>query len=85
MTQDKMRKLITACVVAATSLLVFLLSVLVYQWITMGVQARREKQLKEEIAAYEEMLETAENDLEYYQSETYRSYKAIELYLQENK
>ncbi len=85
MTQDKMRKLITACVVAATALLVFLLSVLVYQWITMGVQARREKQLKEEIAAYEEMLETAENDLEYYQSETYRSYKAIELYLQENK
>ncbi len=85
MTQDKMRKLITACAVAATALLVFLLSVLVYQWITMGVQARREKQLKEEIAAYEEMLETAENDLEYYQSETYRSYKAIELYLQENK
>lgn len=86
MTQDKMRKLITACVVAGTALLVFLLGVLVYQWIAMGVNARRERKIQEEIAYYEQKLESAENDLEYYEADYYKWLEAIKLYgLSEDK
>ena len=79
MTQEKMRKLITACVAAGTALLVFLLGVLAYQWITIGVNARREKKIKTEIAQYEEQLKNAENDLDYYESDYYKWLESIKL------
>ena len=52
MTQDKMRKLITAAVVAATSLLVFLSAFLIYQWITIAVYYNRIKKTQDDIAYY---------------------------------
>ena len=79
MTQEKMRKLITAFVTAGTALLIFLLSVLVYQWITIGVNARREKKIRAEIASYEELLANAENDLAYYESDYYKWLESIKL------
>ena len=79
MTQEKMRKLITAFVTAGTALLVFLLGVLVYQWITIGVNARREKKIRAEIASYEELLANAENDLAYYESDYYKWLESIKL------
>ena len=68
MTQDKMRKLIVACAVAATLLLVLLLSVLVYQWIKIGVLNGRIEQIEQENARLEESLENAKSDAEYYES-----------------
>ena len=55
MTQEKMRKVITASVVAGTVLLVILLSVLIYGWVKIGVLNRREKALEAETAALEEL------------------------------
>lgn len=69
MTQDKMRKVITACVVAATTLLVVLLGVLVYQWIKIGVLDAR---IAEAQQKREQLLEQNQNyttDAEYYESE----------------
>ena len=68
MTQDKMRKLIVACAVAATLLLVLLLSVLVYQWIKIGVLNGRIEQIEQENARLEETIEQGEKDAEYYES-----------------
>ena len=51
MTQDKMRKVITACVSAATVLLVFLMSFLIYQWISIGVYNRKIDKVEAKIAA----------------------------------
>ena len=68
MTQDKMRKLIVACAVAATLLLVLLLSVLVYQWIKIGVLNGRIEQIEQENARLEETIEQGKNDAEYYES-----------------
>ena len=59
MTQEKMRKVITAGAVAATLLLVFLLSYLVYQWIASAVYDKRINQMEQEISRLEE--EFAEN------------------------
>ena len=79
MTQEKMRKLITAFVAAGTALLVFLLGVLVYQWITIGVNARREKKIKEEITRLEQQVAEAETDVAYYEGELYKWLESIKL------
>ena len=68
MTQDKMRKIITAVVVAATLLLVFLLSVLIYQWVTLGVLNRRKAKLDKEIATLEQQKQDAALDAEWYEA-----------------
>lgn len=59
MTQEKMRKVITAGAVAATLLLVFLLFYLVYQGIASAVYDKRINQMEQEISRLEE--EFAEN------------------------
>lgn len=79
MTQDKMRKLIAAIVVATTLLLVILLSVLIYQWITIGVQKKRIEKVRSDIAYYEQLNETAQNDLDYYSSDLYKKLEAFKL------
>ena len=79
MTQDKMRKMITAIVVAATMLLVILLSVLIYQWITIGVYNKRIAEAEEAIEYYTEQNAADENDLEYYESDFYKQLEAFKL------
>ena len=68
MTQDKMRKLIVACAVAATLLLVLLLGVLIYQWIRIGVLNGRIQQIEQENARVEETIAQGTKDAEYYES-----------------
>ena len=93
MTQDKMRKIITASVVACTTLFVFLLIILLYQWITIGVYNNRIEKTQAEIDAlaisadekgelaeyYEELNETAQSDLDYYSSDLYKKLEAFKL------
>jgi hypothetical protein len=69
MTQEKMRKIVTACVVAATTFLVILLSVLIYQWISYAVLCNRVDKLKAENAQLQAVIDQNEKDLEYYESE----------------
>ncbi len=68
MTEEKMRKTITASVVAGTMLLVFLLAVLIYQWITLAVYNKRIAKAEEENKKLEEVIEEQKFDLQYYQS-----------------
>lgn len=68
MTQEKLRKIITASVAAATLLLVFLFSYLIYQWITIAVLDKRIEKIEEENARLEEVLNSKESDLAYYES-----------------
>lgn len=79
MTQEKMRKVITACVSAATVLLVALLSYLIYQWTTIAIYNKRIDALEQEIAQLEETLKNEEDALKYYQSEYYLNQKVLEL------
>lgn len=68
MTQEKLRKLIVACAVAATLLLVLLLGVLTYQWIRIGVLSGRIRQIEQENARLEETIAQGTKDAEYYES-----------------
>lgn len=79
MTQEKMRKVIAACVSAATVLLVTLLSYLIYQWVTMAILDKRIEKLETEIAQLEQVIAKGEMDLEYYSSEFYLREKSLEL------
>lgn len=69
MTQDKMRRVITACVSAGTILIVLLLSVLIYQWITIANLNAKEEIYEADIASYEQQLKQAKKDLTFYESE----------------
>lgn len=79
MTQDKMRRIITACVSAATVLLVCLLSFLIYQWITIANLNTKIAEAEQEVAYWTEKNENAETDLEFYESELYLNWALGEL------
>ena len=85
MTQDKMRKVIAACVSAATVLLVTLLSVLVYQWVTMAVLDKRIATVEAEIAQLEEDKAAAQTELEWSQSEYYLKDALLRLQMLQEK
>ena len=74
MAADKMRRVISACVAAATVLLTCLSVFIAYQWITLGVLDHREKTLKADIAKYEEIIAQDKKDKEYYESDLYKDY-----------
>ena len=64
MTQEKLSRMITGIVVAATLFLVILFGVLVYQWITMGVQQRRMDAALAEWNAISAEMEERKEDLD---------------------
>ncbi|HIU59000.1 MAG TPA: hypothetical protein IAC57_02750 [Candidatus Scatosoma pullistercoris] len=71
MTQEKLRRVVTAATVAGTLLVVGLLAVIGYQIIKVIVLNNRIKEVEKDIAAYEEEIEKGENDLNYYLSDLY--------------
>lgn len=85
MTQEKMRKLIAACAVAATTLLVFLFGVLIYQWITIAVYNKRIEKETADVVYWTEQNENATDDLEYYNSDYYKFLESLELKALEEK
>ena len=85
MTQEKMRKVIAACVSAATVLLVTLLSVLIYQWVTMAILDKRIATVEAEIAQLEEAKAAAETELEWSQSEYYLKDALLRLQMLQEK
>ncbi len=71
MTQEKVRRIVTACVSAATVLLVFLLGFLIYQWISIGVLNDKIKDAEAEVAYWEQQVEENKGTEEYFLSEHY--------------
>ena len=85
MTQEKMRKVITACVSAATVLLVLLFSYLIYQWVTIGVLNKRIAEAQDEVNYWQEIVNKGGSDLEYYESQEYLQQALIELQMLQEK
>ncbi len=84
MTQDKMRRVITACVAAATVLLTCLTVYISAQWITIAVYDNKMKKVQAEIAYWTEAIEKAETDAEYYESDFYLKQAYMKLQMLEN-
>ncbi len=64
MTESKFKRIVSAITVGAVLLLVILLSVLVYQLISIGVRNRQIDEINAEIAVYERMIEDGEDENE---------------------
>lgn len=79
MKEEKFKKIVIGATVAAVVLFVFLLVFWICQMISISVKNRRIEELKEEIARYEQIIETSENDLEIYYSELWLEMAAREL------
>ncbi len=71
MTQEKLRRTVTAAVVAATITVFCLLVFIAYQVITMIVQKNRIKELEKDVSRYEQIIDQNERDLEYYLTQEY--------------
>ena len=78
MTQEKLRRVVTAAVVAGTTLFVVLLSVLIYQIAVISVYNKRIAKIEDENAALEQSIANKEEDLEYYSSELGKFWLAME-------
>ena len=78
MTQEKLRRVVVAASVAGTTLLVVLLSVLIYQFVTWGVYNKRIEKLEEENAQLTQENEVLEKDLGYYTNELGKFFLAFE-------
>lgn len=78
MTQEKLKRVVTAATVAGTLVIVCLLAVIVYQVIHIAVLNHRIKETEKDINTYETQKETAENDLEYYLGDLYLEQAARE-------
>ena len=79
MKEEKFKKIVIGATVAAVVLFVFLLVFWICQMISISVKNRRIEELKAEIARYEQIIETSENDLEIYYSELWLEMAAREL------
>ncbi len=69
--EEKTKRIIQGATVAGVVLLVFLLIVMIYQFVRIGVLSAEKKRLTEEINALEQEIENNENSLEYYSSAFY--------------
>jgi cell division protein FtsB len=79
MTQEKLKRVVTAASVAGTVLIVCLLAVIVYQLVTMAVYDNRIKKIEAEIADLETQISQCEDELERETLETYYTQKLYQL------
>ena len=79
MQEEKFKKIVIGGTVAAVLLLAILLIFLVYQLIAISVQRNREAELREQLQACLEYIETAESDLEIYRGRLWLETIAREL------
>ncbi len=64
MTEKKFKNLIVAGTVGAILLLVILLSIMLFQIISISVEKRNLAELEEQIAIYNQLIETGEDTVE---------------------
>ena len=79
MTENKLRRIVTAFAVAGTCLLMFLIVFIVVQLVQIGTLNSREEKLEKEISELEQVIAKGGTDLEYYESEWYLQNEAWKL------
>lgn len=76
-TEEKMKKLAAGATVAGVLLVVFLVVILIVQFVQIGVANAQSRDLDREIAKYEELLKEGQDDLAFYESELGLYYLAL--------
>lgn len=78
MTDSKRNRIIAAVTVNVILLIFILAAVVVYQLVDITSKARIKKELASEIEYYTQLTETEQDTLEYYKSEEYLGYLALQ-------
>ena len=68
LTDEKVRKVAVGATVAGVLLVLFLIVILIVQFVQIGVANAQSPRLHVDIAKYEQMFEEGEGDLDFYQS-----------------
>ncbi len=79
MNESKRNKMVAAITVNVIILIAVLVSVVIYQLVDIYVLTSRRDKLKAEINDIQHKIETTQDTLEYYKSESYLLDKAFEL------
>jgi len=69
MSEEKATRIAVGATVGGVLLVLFLLIVLIVQFVQIGVSNREKARLDEQIDRYEEMISSDREDLEYYRTE----------------
>ncbi len=77
LTDEKMKKIAAGATVAGVLLVLFLIIILIIQFVQIGVANSQRKQLDDAIARYEEMIKDGESDLNFYLQENGLYYLAL--------
>ncbi len=64
MPEAKFKRLVVALTAGAVILIIFLLSMMIYQLAEIGVQNRKKEELKAEIAEYNRLISDGKDELE---------------------
>jgi cell division protein FtsL len=67
--EEKRNKIIAACTVNAILLVIILFAVMIYQFVVMANLGAKKKQIEQDIATYQEKIDNAQKDIDYYNSE----------------
>lgn len=78
LTEEKMRKIAAGATVAGVLLILFLVVILIVQFVQIGVTNRRNAEYDAEIERYEELLKNGEISLDFLQQEETLRELAIE-------
>ena len=74
LTEEKVRKIVTGATVAGVLLIVFLVAILIVQFVQIGIVNQKRAEYDALIEQYNEMIESGENSLELLElEETLRS------------
>ena len=68
LTDEKMRKIAAGATVAGVLLVLFLVIILIIQFVQIGVSNSQSKQLDEAIARYEQMIAEGKEDIDFYEN-----------------
>lgn len=74
--EDKARKIAVGATVGGVLLIIFLVVILIIQFVQIGVRNSQRAQLEEEISRYENMIESDQTDLDYYRTQAGLHYLA---------
>lgn len=64
MTESKFKRLVVATTVGAVTLMIILISIMVYQLISIGVEYNRKKECEAKIAEYNQLIKEGEETKE---------------------
>ena len=66
--EEKAKRIAVGATIAGVLLIIFLIVIVIVQFVQMGVANSKKDQLDERIGEYERSIEQGQNDLDYYRS-----------------